>query len=310
VTFGSLFAGIGGMDLGLERAGMSCRWQVEIDPYARRVLAKHWPDVPRWDDVRTFPPVADANDQRKLQPGRAVSQEWGRPRDCCCQGRCWCVDLICGGFPCQDISFAGKGAGLAGERSGLWYEFARVVRDLRPRYVLVENVAALLVRGLDAVLGTLAADGYDAEWFCLPAAAVGAPHRRDRVFIVAHAAGVRRHAGAYESRNDGLITSARERRLLESGRAPGHPLPHPIGHGLQGLAFAGPEARAALQRHRARCEREQWGRDPADEPKSGVGRVVAGLPNRVDRLRGLGNAVVPQVAEFIGQQILAAEANP
>ena len=116
MKFGSLFCGIGGFDLGLERAGMQCAWQVEIDPYAQKVLAKHWPDVRRHADVCTFPP------------------EEGD----------WEVDVICGGFPCQDISYAGKGAGLAGARSGLWYEFARIIGQLRPRYVVVENVAALL----------------------------------------------------------------------------------------------------------------------------------------------------------------------
>jgi DNA (cytosine-5)-methyltransferase 1 len=150
LTFGSLFAGIGGMDLGLERAGMVCRWQVEIDDYCRRVLAKHWPDVPKYGDIR-----------------EVTGGELER------------VDLICGGFPCQDISNAGKRAGIDGERSGLWSEYIRLVRVLRPRYVLVENVAALLGRGIDRVLGDLAASGYDAEWDCIPAAAVGAPHLRE-----------------------------------------------------------------------------------------------------------------------------------
>ena len=161
MTFGSLFAGIGGLDLGLERAGMECRWQVEIDPYCRRVLTKHWPDVPKYEDVKD---VGKGN----LEP----------------------VDLICGGFPCQDISYAGKGAGLAGERSGLWYEFARIIGEMGPRYVLVENVSALLTRGLGDVLGTLADLGYDAEWSVLPACAVGAPHPRERVFLVAYPAGL------------------------------------------------------------------------------------------------------------------------
>lgn len=150
MTFGSLFAGIGGMDLSLERAGMTCAWQVEIDDYCRRVLARHWPEVPRYEDVRTVGAAELAG-----------------------------ADLIAGGFPCQDISYAGRGAGLAGERSGLWVEFARIVRELEPRYVLVENVAALLGRGLDAVLGTLASLGYDAEWHSLPAA--GVPCRVDRL---------------------------------------------------------------------------------------------------------------------------------
>ena len=111
LTFGSLFAGIGGFDLGFERAGMVCKWQVEIDDYANRVLAKHWPDMRRWPDVRTWP-----------QPDTER------------------VDVICGGFPCQDISYAGQGAGLDGDRSGLFFEAVRVVRELRPRVVVLENV--------------------------------------------------------------------------------------------------------------------------------------------------------------------------
>ena len=105
------------------------------------------------------------------------------------------VDIICGGFPCQDISVAGKGAGIEGSRSGLWSEYARIISEVRPRYVIVENVAALLGRGLERVLGDLAALGFDAEWHCIPASAVGAPHRRDRVWIVAYA-GSEQHKGS------------------------------------------------------------------------------------------------------------------
>jgi DNA (cytosine-5)-methyltransferase 1 len=107
------------------------------------------------------------------------------------------VDVLAGGFPCQDLSYAGKGAGIDGERSGLWGEYARLIRELRPRYVVVENVTALLARGMGRVLGDLAACGYDAEWDCIPAAAVGAPHRRDRVWIVAYpnGAGLEGHRG-------------------------------------------------------------------------------------------------------------------
>jgi DNA (cytosine-5)-methyltransferase 1 len=303
MTYGSLFSGIGGLDLGLDRAGLRCAWQCEIDDYARRVLARHWPDVRRWDDVRTFPPVADAEQDGRNEPafagGVQESEEEGRLLQP--QGRAdsWHVDLICGGFPCQDISYAGKGAGLAGERSGLWYEFARVVRVLRPRYVLVENVAALLVRGLDAVLGTLASLGYDAEWACLPAAAVGAPHIRDRVFIVAHAAGQRDPERKKRARRVGF-----DKPSVSS-------LPHPD---LAGLAFGrcfGGDARQELAAFE-RANRQtggQWRSDPADEPQSSVGRVAHGVPRRVDRLRGLGNAVVPQVAEFIGRRILAHAAS-
>jgi DNA (cytosine-5)-methyltransferase 1 len=158
-----LFSGIGGFSLGLERTGgFETVAFCEIEPYCRRVLAKHWPGVKQYDDVRTLTADTLARD------GIAV-------------------DVICGGFPCQDISVAGRGAGLAGERSGLWSEYARLIGELRPRFVIVENVAALLSRGLGDVLRDLAALGFDAEWHCIPAAAVGAPHRRDRIWIVANA---------------------------------------------------------------------------------------------------------------------------
>jgi len=152
VTCGDLFAGIGGMSLGLERAGFVVRWQVEVDPYCETILARHWPGVARRRDVRL---AGAAN----LEP----------------------VELIAGGFPCQDISAAGKGGGLAGHRSGLWREFARIVAELRPCWLLVENVPALRTRGADTVLGDLEAAGYACWPLVVGARHVGAPHRRDRV---------------------------------------------------------------------------------------------------------------------------------
>lgn len=158
-----LFSGIGGFSLGLERTGgFRTVAFCELEPYCRAVLGKHWPDVPCFADVRLL-------DGEVLD---IVGVE--RP------------DVICGGFPCQDISLAGKGAGLAGERSGLWREFHRLIAELRPAFAIIENVSALRSRGLDEVLGSLAAIGYDAEWHCIPAAAVGAPHRRDRIWIIAY----------------------------------------------------------------------------------------------------------------------------
>lgn len=165
-TFVSLFSGIGGMDLGLERAGWRCIAQVEIDPFRQQVLARHWPEVPRWGDIR------------EVNPDEL-------PR----------ADLVAGGFPCRDTSDAGRLAGIEGQHSRLWAELARLVRGLRPRYVLVENVAGLLGRGMGRVVGDLADGGYDAEWDCLPAAAVGAPHLRPRIWVLAYPAGVRVGAG-------------------------------------------------------------------------------------------------------------------
>jgi DNA (cytosine-5)-methyltransferase 1 len=233
ITFGSLFAGIGGIDLGLERAGMRCAWQVEIDDYATRVLAKHWPDVPRFRDVRSV----------GLHNLPAV-------------------DLICGGFPCQDISDGGPKSGMDGQRSGpMWREFARIVRELRPRYVLVENVAALLGRGISTVFGDLAALGFDIEWHCLPAAALGAPHRRDRIFVMAYPKGI----GCTRER---AAQALQNKRALELTRRRGGP--------------AG-----------------EWAIEP------GMGRVAYGVSSRVERLIRLGSAVLPQVAEFVGRQIVA-----
>ncbi len=156
-----LFSGIGGFSIGLERAGMETVAFCEIDKKARMVLRKHWPSVPIYEDVK------ELNYERLKKDGISV-------------------DVICGGFPCQDISVAGKGAGLEGQRSGLWYEYHRIIKELTPKWVIIENVSALRSRGLDAVLRSLFEIGYDAEWHCIPASAVGAPHRRDRIWIIAY----------------------------------------------------------------------------------------------------------------------------
>lgn len=272
ITFGSLFAGIGGFDLGFERCGMQCRWQVEIDDFATRVLTKHWPSVHRERDIR--------------QCGRHNLEA---------------VDIICGGFPCQDISYAGHGAGLDGERSGLFFEAVRVVQQLRPRAVVLENVAALLTRGLDRVLGTLAEVGYDAEWHCIPAAAVGAPHIRDRVFVMAYAAGSRRQEGT-RLRGDGKSSGRRKSSRGSSDR--GEDVADAQGDGLERQRAAEQQVsnsrrkKNELERFCHSVRAVQWAIEPA------VGRVVNGIPDRMDRLRGLGNAVVPQVAEFVGKMVL------
>lgn len=240
----SLFAGIGGLELGLERAGMTVVGQVELDPFCQQVLAKHWPDTPRHDDVRT-------------------TIEWweSEPRPH--------VDIICGGFPCQDISNAGKQAGITGERSGLWKAMWDTIRHLRPRYVLIENVSALAVRGLDVVLADLAAIGFDAQWATLRASDFGAPHNRERLYILAYTPSL-----DGESRN--LLGESRTRRA---------PIP---ARGLSSLD--------ASARRRAASE---W-----LERQPDVARLAHGIPRQVDRLRTLGNAVVPQVSEHIGRQLL------
>jgi DNA (cytosine-5)-methyltransferase 1 len=275
LKFGSLFAGIGGIDLGLERAGMQCAWQVEIDDYATRVLTKHWPDVPKFRDVRS---VGAHN-----LPA---------------------VDCIAGGFPCQDISSAGQRAGITGTRSGLWAEFARIIRELRPRYVLVENVAALLHRGIDRVLGDLAALGFDAEWHCIPAAAFGAPHIRDRVYIVADAGrGWRSHqelctGRAQLGRSGADAADAQVARVGQLAARQQGQQAAPADPNRRGQATANANIKPEIGFTAPRQEHSYWRIEPD------VGRVAHGVPARVDRLRGLGNAVVPQAAEFVGRLIM------
>ena len=247
MTFGSLFSGCGGFDLGFERAGLRCVWQVELDEWRRRLLAARWPDVKQWDDVQTF-----------------TGDGFERP------------DVICGGFPCQDISRCGRQAGIDdGERSGLWREFARIIRTLRPRFVAVENVAALLDGGIGRVLGDLAACGFDAEWDCLPASAFGAYHERDRVFVVAYPARV-------DGRSHDLLEAGREwRASLQSRR-------------FSGIAVA---SRGQRENSRLRCEPE-------------LDRLVRRIPGALDRLSAVGDSIYPAVAQWIGERILAALLHP
>lgn len=249
LTVGSLFSGIGGIDLGLERAGMRVIWQSEIDPYASKVLAKHWPTVPNLGDVREI--------------------DWStveRP------------DVVAGGFPCQPVSRIGGKRGQADDK-WLWPEFARCLRYLRPDYVIVENVPNLLGidggRAAQEVFGDLAQLGFDAEWGVLPASAFGAPHTRKRAFIVAYAQG-------------------------RAGGENGSSVP---GHGFWNVARPTEERRTRRSgggSSEAESGRGWWAVEPD------LGRVAYGVPAQVDRIRCLGNAVVPQVAAWVGRQVLAA----
>jgi len=297
-----LFSGIGGFSLGLERtSGFETVAFCEIDPFCRRVLAKHWPKVPIHDDIRT------------------LNADW------LAEMGAW-PDVICGGFPCQDLSYAGKGAGLAGERSGLWREYARLIGEIRPQYVLVENVAALLGRGLGDVLGDLAALGYDAEWHVISAADVGAPHLRERVWIVAY-------PDVHRQSEQGIM-DVPERATPRGNREanifiPVHPpMANPNGprlegwisailHERAGQRLAGPRSASMGNADGVREPQQEggvgnvWGRTGdaswwQSEPD--VGRVAYGVPSRMDRLKALGNAVVPQIPELIGRAIM--EANP
>jgi len=242
----SLFSGIGGLDLGLERAGMRVVGQVEIDPFCRSVLARHWPEVPCHDDVRTAP------------------SWWGSGRPP--------VHVVAGGFPCQPFSTAGRHRGVADQRWG-WPWFLAVVRHIRPRYALVENVAALLRDrvAFGWLLGDLAAVGFDAQWSVLSACAVGAPHVRERLFVVAHPHGEHGPLG---------LADPREPR-------PRHREAH-----------AGVGGRAGAWVHPV---------DGLMEAERRSRRVVDGLPDRLEpaRVRALGNAVVPAVGEVVGRLIAA-----
>jgi len=234
-----LFSGIGGFSLGLERTGgFETVAFCEIEEFPRRVLAKHWPGVPIHRDVREL---------RAEHVGA--------------------VDVICGGFPCQDISLAGEGAGIQGERSGLWREYARLIGEIRPQYVIVENVAALLGRGLDVVLGDLATLRYDAEWRPVFGIDCGLPQVGQRIWLVA----TPERAGR-EGRFEYLSTLGFE------GTPPGQ------------------------RRHAALSERRAL-----DAYFIGL-RAIDGLSVEMERrrLRGLGNAVYPQVPELIGKAILAS----
>jgi DNA (cytosine-5)-methyltransferase 1 len=245
-----LFSGIGGFSLGLERAGMETVAFCEIEPYCRAVLRKHWPHVKQYDDVRTL--TAERLKADGIGP----------------------VDVICGGFPCQDLSNGnaawGSIAGLDGARSGLWFEYYRLICELRPRFVIVENVAALANRGLDRVLGCLAHIGYDAEWRRIPAAELGAAHYRDRLWIVAYPS---------ETRGPRLVQG-----FDIGGAGP---------WGLRGAEDLQSVCDAPFQ------PGNSW-------PAPLLRRMDDGVPHRVDRVGACGNAVVPQIPEIIGRAIMAA----
>jgi len=235
-----LFSGIGGFSLGLERAGMRTVAFCEREPFCRAVLKKHWPNVPCYDDVQTLT-------QDRLAADGIYAH------------------VICGGFPCQDISRAGNGAGITGERSGLWSQYARLIGELRPDFAIVENVAALLDRDMGTVCGDLAAIGYDAEWSVISACAFGAPHVRQRVFIVAYPNG--QHGRSWV-RNPVARTyrPLQEIDSLEGSRA----------------------------RWRARLANPSALYGGAD-----------GLPYGMDRNCAIGNSVAPAVAEALGRAIMA-----
>lgn len=280
-----LFSGIlvGGFSLGLERTGgFETVAFCEIDPFCRRVLAKHWPTVRQYEDVREL--------TAKRLEADGIS-----------------VDVITGGFPCQDLSTAGKQAGMGeGTRSGLWSEIVRLSRELRPLYVIVENVANLLSgpseargRWFGRVLGDLAECGYDAEWENIPAAALGAPHPRERVWIIAYPsqerqpeAGTLRHQSIAQwlSRGSEAFVPADDRKERVQGRRP------------QQVSGFG----AFSWCQNVRRAEDLRGRPDLPPPLFRGSRD--GIPNWVDRIGACGNSVIPQIPELIGRAILEARA--
>jgi DNA (cytosine-5)-methyltransferase 1 len=275
-----LFSGIGGFSLGLERAGMRTVAFCERDEYCRAVLRKHWPDVPCFDDIHTL----DADRLDRL-------------------GR---IDLVCGGFPCQPFSVAGEQKGKADDRH-LWPEMCRVIALARPTWVIGENVAGLVTMVLDEVLTDLESLGYTTRTFVIPAAAVGAPHRRDRLWIIATNANRSGDDGA--SRDVAHSPSERqpvERHAVQHCSPPDSWQADQSGSGSQILANTN-SSRLAVGKGKRGDSRPQftptvgtdwWKLEPD------VGRVAHGVPRRVDRLRCLGNAVVPQIVEEIGRAIM------
>jgi DNA (cytosine-5)-methyltransferase 1 len=266
MTIGSLFAGIGGLERGLEEAGLGpVLWQVESDPHCQKVLERWWPEAERYPDVKEFSPTQ------------------ARP-----------VDLICGGFPCQDVSVAGRGAGLAGARSGLWYEFARIVEEGRPRWVVVENVASGASRWLDAVRGDLERIGYATFPVPIAASDLGAPHRRSRIFVL----GCLADSGGFDLRQQ---RGGRGGPSREDSAQPGVNGQERDVANADGLRQLQQEGATGDERRRV-ADSGWWSAEPD------VDRVAHGTPRRSQRLRALGNAVVPQCAEVVGWIIRELEA--
>jgi DNA (cytosine-5)-methyltransferase 1 len=247
MNVGSLFSGIGGIELGFERAGnFRTAWFVENNPYCQAVLRKHWPGTPIYGDIKAV--------------------DWGSVEP---------IDILTGGFPCQDISIAGKKKGITGDRSGLWKEYLRAIRSLRPKYVVVENVARLLRSGIWVVLEDLAKEGYDAEWGVLRAQDFGAPHKRERCFVIAYP--------HQERRDDGF-------NIEQANEVCANPLW---------------ELEKNIQ---SGSERQRWLNEVSQADNGVLARsdfcgVDDGLPEGLDRIAACGNAVVPQVAEYIARLI-------
>jgi DNA (cytosine-5)-methyltransferase 1 len=278
MNFLDLFSGIGGFALGAYWAGtrFEHHYYSEVDPYAIKVYQARFPDAIGLGDIRN------------IRGAGLPGGEW----------------IIAGGFPCQDISVAGKGAGISGARSGLWYEYARIIGELRPRYAIMENVGALVSRGLDSVLGSLAEIGYDAEWQDIRASDVGAPHRRERIWIVAYP-----DAGDAERRQGERSRIWKQESGEGANDNPGRSGKAYVPQQALADASDGGNVRRDGELEPAESEVREHRGSPQDgcgewwavEP--GVGRLAHGVPARVDRLKCLGNSIVPQIAEMIFREL-------
>ena len=246
---GSLFSGIGGIEIGFENQGFKTKWFCECEPYARAVLRKRFPTAKIYEDITKI-------------DFKTVHR----------------VKILTGGFPCQDISIAGKGEGIKGKRSGLWKYYLKAISEIRPRIALIENVARLTKKGLSTVLCDLAKIGYDAEWHCVPACSVGAPHKRERIFIIAYTNEKRWNDG---NNND----TKHEVYQNEEWNFP------------KNIKSGGEWERWIIQNFKV----TDW-----TLPESYFHRVDDGLSEELDRIKCLGNAVVPQVAEVFAKAIKEA----
>ena len=242
IRIGSCFSGIGGFELGLERAisGAKTVWQIEQNKFCQKVLAKHWPNAVIYDDIKT------------INTGELEK-----------------VDILCGGFPCQDLSYAGNRKGLYdGKKSSLWFDMLKIISDLQPRVVCLENVSGIFTLGIGTVLGGLAKIGYNSEWQVIRASDFGAPHQRKRWFAVAYPIGTNSQFKPVQSVS------------MEQNKRP------------------------KRQSHEIHELHERGGYFTGFPSVSPVCRRDDGIPYRVDRIRALGNAIVPQCSEYIGKLIL------
>lgn len=272
---GSLFSGIGGFELGLERAIPSeTIWQVEQDKFCQSILKKHWPKAKIYNDVRNIT-------KDNVEP----------------------VDILCGGFPCQDISVAGKTKGLKGEKSGLWWEMWRIISELRPRIIVLENVSNVLRLGGPEVLGSLAKIGYDAEWTTIRASDFGACHRRERWFCVAYPNGERCKkqffTGPIEKKRQYTQSSSKDLYVTDSNSRSRTKQYTDTG-GMEKIRKSTIQHRDFYFEKNWSDTRNYWQKNP---PESPFCSVDDGIPQRVARLKALGNAIVPQCSQWIGEQI-------